>query len=229
MNEPLGESPPVRGKKRIPALGWVGIGCGGLLIVAIVAVSLLVGWCKRTIGDFSEFQKNPEKAAAEMVVRLSPDLDMVSQDEAAGEMTVRTKDGREMTLSYRDIAEGKFRVTGADGSTMEIGSADLSKLPAWVPRVAHLESVTSSFHTETDGKAGGSYSATTPLGADAAEEAFKEAVSSLGFTTSNRSAHNVNGSETRALAYEGKGRRVQILITSSSAEPTLVNVAYEER
>lgn len=226
MNE---TPPPAPEKKGMPVLGWVGIGCGGVLILAIIAVSLLVGWCKRTVGDLSEFQKNPEKAAAELVVKVSPDLEMVSQNEAAGEMTIRTKAGEEMTLSYRDIAEGKFRVKGADGSTMDIGSVDLSKLPAWVPRVEDLESVALSFHSEKDGKASGAYSATTTLGADAVEEAYKEAVSSLGFTASHRTAHNVNGSETRSLAYEGADRKLQIIITSSAGEPTLVNVAYEER
>ncbi len=89
-------------------MGWVGIGCGTVLIIAILVISLLVGFCKRTMGDLSEFQRNPEKAAAELMVRMNPELEMVSRDEGAGEMTIRTKDGEEIVLSYKDISEGKL-------------------------------------------------------------------------------------------------------------------------
>ena len=82
-------TPPVpslpQPKKGIPALGWVGIGCGTILIIAIIVISLLIGWCKRTVGDISDFQKNPEKAAAEMMVRMNPDVKKISQDDAEGE------------------------------------------------------------------------------------------------------------------------------------------------
>ena len=43
-----------------------------------------------------------------MMVRMNPDVEKVSQDETKGEMTIRTKDGKEMTSRYKDIAEGKF-------------------------------------------------------------------------------------------------------------------------
>ena len=221
--------PPVSEKKGIPALGWVGIGCGGLLIVAIIAVSLLVGWCKRTVGDLGEFQRNPEKAAAELMVKLNPDLEMVSQDEASGEMTIRTKDGQEMTLSYKDIAEGKLRVKGADGSSVELGNVDLSKVPAWVPQVPEARNTSLPFHQEQDGAVKGMFSAHTPLGTDELEETFKAEASKLGFNSSNRIAQNVNGTETRSLSYSGGGRSLQIIITVAPGEDTLVNMAYEAK
>ena len=158
--------PPAPKKEGIPALAWVGIGCGTLLIIAIVVISLLVGWCKRTVGDLSEFQRNPEKAAAEMMVRVNPDLEMVSQDETAGEMTIRTKDGKVMTLSYKDIAEGKFMVRDAEGNVAEFGSTDLSKVPAWVPRVPDMQSATAAFHSQQNGKLSGLYTATTDRSAN---------------------------------------------------------------
>ena len=231
MNDPsqAPPPPPVSEKKGIPALGWLGIGCGGMLIVAVIVVSLFIGWCKRTVGDLGEFQRNPEKAAAELIVRMNPDLEMVSQDEAAGEMTIRTKDGKEMTLGYKDIAEGKFMVRDSEGTQVELGNADLSKVPAWVPRVPGATDTILPFHQERDGKAKGMFTAHTPLGADEVEESIKAEATKLGYTSSSRTMHHVNGSETRTLGYEVDGRSLQVIITVSSGEATLVNVAYDEQ
>src|SRR5690606_13549317 len=93
------EPPAIQEKKGIPPLGWVGIGCGTLVVIAVLVISLLIGWCKKTVGDFSDFQKNPEKAAAELMVRMNPDVEKVSENDATGEMTIRTKDGKEVTLN----------------------------------------------------------------------------------------------------------------------------------
>lgn len=227
MNEPQGAPPVPQEKKGIPVLGWIGIGCGTILIIAIIAVSLLIGWCKRTVGDLSEFQRHPEKAAAEMVVRLSPDLDMVSQDEAKGEMTIRTKGGETITMSYKDIAEGKFLVKDAQGNTTEIGTTDLSKLPPWVPRVPELKGATSSFHTEKDGQLSGLYSATSGQSAEKLEEYFKAEGEKLGDGSYSHSSTVVNGVESRVLNIERGGKKLNIVITKNPGEDTVVNVGYE--
>jgi hypothetical protein len=227
MNDHQGAPPVPQEKKGIPVLGWVGIGCGTILIIAIIAVSLLIGWCKRTVGDLSEFQRNPEKAAAEMVVRLSPDIEMVSQDESKGEMTIRTKDGETITLSYKDIAEGKFRMKDAQGNTTEIGSADLSKLPSWVPRVPEMKNATSSMQSERDGMVSGLYSATSAQAAEALEEHFKSELGKLGSGSTSSSNTTLNGSASRTLSAERDGRKIDIVITAKPGEDTMVNVGYE--
>lgn len=101
------------GKKDISPIAFVGIGCGGLIMVGII---LLVGgwiWGTKKAKELGlDFEKNPERAVAEMVVNISPDLEKISSDEKAGTMTIRTKDGKETTLSYKDISEGKFNLPG---------------------------------------------------------------------------------------------------------------------
>jgi len=72
----------------MPPLAWVGIGCGTILVILVIVVSLAVRAC---VDKVEEFRKNPEKAGAEMFVRMNPDLELVSQDENAGTMTVRVK------------------------------------------------------------------------------------------------------------------------------------------
>jgi hypothetical protein len=227
MNDNQGAPPVPQEKKGIPVLGWVGIGCGTILIIVIIAVSLLIGWCKRTVGDLGEFQRNPEKAAAEMMVRLSPDLDMVSQDEAKGEMTIRTKDGETITMSYKDIAEGKFRMKDAQGNTTEFGNTDLSNLPSWVPRVPEMKSTTLSTQSVSGDTLSGLYSATSAQSAEQLESHFKTEAEKLGADSSGSSSTNVNGSESRMLSFEGKGRKLTIVITAKPGEDTMVNVGYE--
>ncbi len=227
MNENQGAPPVPQAKKGIPVLGWVGIGCGTILIIAIIGISLLIGWCKQAVGDLSEFQRNPEKAAAEMVVRFTPDLEMVSQDEAKGEMTIRTKGGETITMSYKDISEGKFRMRDAAGNTTEIGSADLSKLPSWVPRVPDVKDATSSVQNERDGNVSGLYSVTTTQSADQLEDHFKAGAEKPGSGSSSQSSASFNGTESRTLSFERDGRKINIVITAKPGEDTMVNVGYE--
>jgi hypothetical protein len=225
---PATPPPPPAPQKGIPALAWVGIGCGGILIVAIIAVSRLVGWCKRTVGDISEFQKNPEKAAAELMVRMNPDLEKISQDDTKGEMTIRTKDGREMTMRYKDIAEGKFTVTDGEGNVAEFGGSDLSQVPAWVPRVPDMKIVTSAFKNQQDGKTSGLYTATSSQSADQLGEFFAAEARKLGASSSSTSTTSVNGVENRILTFEGGGRTLNIVITTKPGDDTQVSVGYEE-
>ena len=94
---PLVEPP----KKGLHPLAWVGIGCGGLLVVVIIAGAILVGMAKRKYEEIrDDFATAPEKTAAEMIVRMNPDLEMVRNDEGSGEMTVLVRDtGEEVTVS----------------------------------------------------------------------------------------------------------------------------------
>jgi hypothetical protein len=228
MNENPSAPPLPPAKKGMPALAWVGIGCGTLLIIGIVVVSLLVGWCTRTVGTISDFSKNPEKAAAEMMVKLSPDIEKVSQDDAKGVMTLRTKDGQEMTMSYKDISEGKFLIKDAKGNIAEFGGADLTNVPAWVPKVPNMKTTNSSIRNAEEGRASGLYSVTSGDSLDSLAEFFKSEASKLGFNVSKSTSVNVNGVATRSLTYEGSGRKLNIVLTGKPNEDVLVNVGYEE-
>lgn len=225
MNENPPSPPPPTAKKGIPVIGWVGIGCGTLLIIAIMVISVLVGFCARKVGEFS---KHPEKSAAELMVRLNPDLKMVSQDDAKGEMTIRTKDGQTMTMSYKDVASGKFTFKDEQGNVAEFGGVDLSKLPAWVPRVPDLENTFSSTQNGNDGKIAGIYTGTTPKPADELAEFFKSEMEKLKATSSNSSSTSMNGVESRVLGFEGGGKKLNIAITAKPGEKTQVSVGYEE-
>lgn len=209
----------------MPALAWVGIGCGGLLILAIIAGAIIFSKLK---GKIDEFSKNPEKAAAEFVVSMNPELEMVSQDEEAGEMTIRTKDGGEVTLSYQDIAEGKITVTDKDGNKTRIGSADLSQVPEWVPRPPDLTDAVSTFHSEAGGKTIGQFSGKSAMGAGDLSSFHESAASGLGLTTSRSGSTTAGGTTVTTLNFSGGARSLTVVITEKTGEPTQVNTNYSQ-
>ncbi len=225
MNTPDSPPPVAPAKKGLSAIAWVGIGCGTILLIAVVVVSLLVGMCSRKLGDFS---KNPEKAAAEMMVSMNPDLKKVSQDDSKGEMTIRTKDGQEMTLSYKDVSNGKFTIKDAKGNVTQFGQSDLKSVPEWVPRLPGMKTSTGSFHTQDGGKITGIYNATSEGPIDTIEESFKTEAKKLKMTESSRSSTYTDGTDNRILAYEGGGRKLTLIITAKVDEDIQMQVAYEE-
>jgi hypothetical protein len=228
MNEMPPQPPAIQEKKGIPPLGWVGIGCGTLVIIAVLVISLLIGWCKKTVGDLADFRDNPEKAAAEMMVRFNPDVEKVSENDATGEMTIRTKDGKEVTLGYKDISEGRFTMVDGEGNTMSLGKTDLKDVPSWVPRVPELKGVSASMRNVEDGKVSGMYVATTSEAVESLETFFKAEAETLGFTRSSSRSTRMNGAESRSQTYSGGGKTLNIVITVNPGEDTQVNVGYEE-
>ncbi len=222
--------PPVPSEKKgIPVVGWIGIGCGTLVLIAVIVIALLIGWCRQAVGDLSDFKRNPEKAAAELMVRMNPELKKVSENEAAGEMTIRTKDGQEVTLSYKDISEGRFTLKDAQGNVTRMGQADLANVPAWVPRVPEVKTAHTAYQTAGAGKLSGFFSATSALGVDALDEFFKTEASKLRFNDSRSSSYHADGVESRTLSFEGGGRQLNIVLTAKPGEDVQVNVGYEEK
>jgi hypothetical protein len=210
----------------MPAIAWVGIGCGGLLLLAIVAGVFVIYIAKSKL---EKFATNPEKAAAELMVSWNPDMEMVSQDEEKGTMTIRTKDGEEMTLSYNDIAEGRIVVTDKDGNTTRIGSADLSQVPAWVPKAPDLTDAISSYHSETSGEITGLFTGSSPRGSGDLRTFFESEATSLGLTSRSSSSMESGGTSTVSLGFQGGGKSLNIVITGKPGDGTLVNTNYSEK
>lgn len=217
---------PAPVKKGMPAIAWVGMGCGGLLLIALAAGVWAFLLAKSKL---EEFAKNPEKTAAELMVSMNPELERVSQDEGKGMMTIRTKDGEEITLSYRDIAEGRITMTDKDGNMTRIGSADLSQVPAWVPKAPDLADGISVFHREAGNQVSGQFSGKSPRGAEELRAHFEGEASSLGLTDSSHNSVNMGGTSTITLGFSGGGKSLNIVLTEKPGSDTLVNTNYSEK
>jgi hypothetical protein len=213
-------------KKGVPAIAWVGIGCGGLIILATIVGGIIFSKVKN---KFDEIVKNPEKAAAEWVVSRNPDLKMVSQDQEAGKMTIRTKDGKELTLSYQDISEGRITMTDSDGNMTRIGSSDLSQVPGWVPKPKDFSDPFSTFQSVAGGEITGLFSLKTSLGTDDLQRFYEDASTALKMPTSSSKSMNANGTCVTTLNHSGGGRSLRVMITEKSGVATQVNTNYSEK
>lgn len=212
-------------KKGLSAGAWIGIGCGGIALLGIL-IAVIGGmfiW-----GAVSGLLENPEKAAAEMVVAFNPELEAVSKDDDKGEMTIRTKDGKEMTLSYKDISEGRLEITDADGNKTRIGSADLSQVPGWVPRVSDLTDGFSTYHSASGSEISGQFSGKSSMSLEVLQSFFETEASSLGLTSSSSSSSAANGVSVVTLNFSGGSRSLKVVITEKPGEGTLVNTAYSQ-
>ncbi len=142
-------------KKGLGPLGWILIGCGGLILVG----GLVVGGMMYAGGRFlknkaAEFEKNPTFAAAKLAVQVNPDLEIVSSDEGSGTLTIKDKKtGKVTTISAEDAKEGRWtfksdqgtatfdtsgkegtiKVTNEKGETSVFGAGLQKDLPSWLP------------------------------------------------------------------------------------------------
>lgn len=148
---PPGAPPQTPPKKGLSPLAWVLIGCGGLVVLAMIVMGGLVtagGWFVKKQAE--KFEKNPALAAAEFAVRINPDLEVVSKDEDKGTLTIRNKKTGEVgTFSAEDAKNGRIswksdkgsatfdgsgvKVTNEKGETTTFGTATPQSFPAWMP------------------------------------------------------------------------------------------------
>jgi len=233
MNTPPPQPPqlnqaPVAPRKGLHPLAWVGIGCGGLLIVAIIAGAFIFGAAKRLYDEtVSEFVKNPEKTVAEQVVKMNPDLEMLYEDDEAGEMTIRnTATGEETTISYQDLAKGKLTIKGEDGSLTQLGSADISVVPAWVPAYPTMSDPVIPYHQDKAGEIQGLLSfSTTDTPAEVV--AFYES-GMRGASQTSSSFANIGDLNTSSKTFKDGKKTLTISAQKSPTEPTQVQVSYQE-
>lgn len=115
--------PPAPEKKGLSTIAWVGIGCGGVLIlivIALVAMSVLFGAKLKEFAD--EAQKNPTRAMATTMVTVSAgNLELIAEDEALKRYTVRDKKTGALTTIYwnqktdsPEVIEGDFSAIPAE-------------------------------------------------------------------------------------------------------------------
>lgn len=167
---PPAGSPPKNGPSGLAIFGF---GCLGLAILVGIggAVVAYKGWQKAK-EIYAEAGGDPAKVAARMMIKMNPDLELVSTDDAKGQMTIRDKkSGEVITLAIDDVAKGKFSVKGADGSEttidvsqgsggrMTVKDADgkttlvtggtNAPLPGWVPVYPGGETLPGGLHSET--------------------------------------------------------------------------------
>jgi len=109
-------------KKGLSGLAWLGIGCGGVVVIAIIGVVASFFLFGSQLKEFAEeAQKNPTRATASAMVKASfGQLEMVAEDEVNKRYTVKEKQSGKLTTIYWD----------AKKNSPEQVSGDFSAIPA---------------------------------------------------------------------------------------------------
>jgi hypothetical protein len=235
MYQPGPGAAPV--KRKTSPIVWVLVIIVGIFVlgaIGIVGTGLFVVHKARQAGlDPTLMQRNPAYAAAKMIVAMNPDLTEVRHDDNAGTITVRDKNtGKESTLSFDDIKNGKIRFSATDEkgetATMEIGGGT-GKLPSWVPEYpgASGKGTFSIQGNSRDGSAqGGNYSFTTRDPAAKVIEYYQEKLKDLGMSINVTSSTDQGG---MFVATDDKEKRSLTVVVGESSGETTVSLIYGDK
>jgi len=128
---PMYAPPAPEGPKKTPIWVWILAAVGGMIVLAIIGISL-AGYF--LFQKAKEVATNPAAAAA-IISKLDPNLEVLDVDEEKKIIRVRNKENNEeVTLNLSDILQGKMKISheGKDGvETFELGGK--VKLPRWLP------------------------------------------------------------------------------------------------
>ncbi len=134
---PMYPPTPLEGPKKTPVWVWILAAVGGMIVLGVIAISLLGYYAFQKV---KEVATSPTAAAA-LIARIDPDLEVLDVDESKKVIRVRNKrNNEEVTLSMNDIMQGKLKVSheGKHGTeTFELGGK--VKLPAWMPQYPGAE------------------------------------------------------------------------------------------
>ncbi len=224
-------------KKGLHPMAYVGIGCGGLLLIGTVAGGILIS---KLVNKTSEFIQDPTMALAALVVQSSPDLELVQSDSDSGILQVKVEStGETITIDRAQIESGKFSYTkvNADG-TEEITNIDFSgaengeisitdgegdsifqsgeqtpdSIPDWVPAYPGATNVNGTFKATINGTESGSFSLKTTDSPSEVLNTYKPLLEDIGFTVT-----------TQGVTKNGK-REQSILTGKDTAASQTINL-----
>jgi hypothetical protein len=241
-------APPA--KKGMSPLAWIGIGCLVLLILAGVAFGIMGYLAKRAVDRFS---KNPTMAAAELMVRANPDLELVKADEDHNTITVKDKKtGETTTISADDAKNGKWSIKtdkgtatfdassgkginiqatdekGQKSTTTFGGTGAPQNLPSWLP-VYPGATVQGTYDTTNAEGRTAAFTVTTPDASSKVIDYYESQLKGAGLPA-EKSTYTTNG--TTGGTVTGKsadGKREASVIVSSSSGSTQAVITFTEK
>ena len=246
------QAPELPKKKGLSVLAWVGIGCGVLIVIALVVVLVtgvfVFNKVKDVAGDISE---NPVAVAAETVVRFSSELELVESDREAGRITIREiSTGKVLTFDYEDISEGRFSFEGEDGQALRFdasaaasGDATLTvetqdgtttlgtagqavDLPDWLPGWTGSVAEQGGFRTVTNTEQSGTYGFQTEDSAGEILEFYRKVLEDLGLEVSE-TKFSASGSAMTTLSGSSQEYEVTVAVTDTQTDATAVSLIYK--
>ena len=230
-------------RKGLHPLAWVGIGCGVLLVIALIAVVAGGMFIKSKVDDFAE---NPEMAAVELMIKANPELELVESDREAGTMTIRNKQTNEtITVNYQDIKNGEISfetdegtssidmtggedggitITDANGQTATLGGE--AQMPDWIPSYPGATSEGAYSATSPDGASGG-FTVTTSDSPTEVLDFYESQLEGAGFTV-EKTTYTAGDGSGGAISAEGDNRQVSLMVNTSEGGTSAI-VTYTDK
>lgn len=117
---PQAPQPPVQPKKGLGTGAMIGIGCGGIVLLAIIGVVIAGVMFGGKLKQFSEdAQKNPTRATATMMVSVSGgSMELIAEDDVNKRYTVKEKKTGTLTTIYWDEKKKAPEVIPGDFSAI---------------------------------------------------------------------------------------------------------------
>jgi hypothetical protein len=231
-------------------LAWIGIGCLVLLVLCGVALSVMGYFAKRALDRVS---KNPTMAAAELMVRANPDLELVKADEDHNTITVKDKKtGETTTISADDAKNGKWSIKtdkgtatfdassgkginiqatdekGQKSTTTFGGSGAPQNLPSWLPTYPGATVQGTYDTTNAEGRTA-AFTVTTPDPSSKVIDYYEAQLKGAGLPP-EKSTYTTNG--TTGGTVTGKsadGKREASVIVSTSNGSTQAVITFTEK
>ncbi|MBZ0113698.1 MAG: hypothetical protein K8J08_14630, partial [Thermoanaerobaculia bacterium] len=188
-----------------------------------------------------DFEADPARATAEMVVKFNPDLELLESDEP-GKITIREiSSGKVGTFDLEDVKEGRLTFEteegkmeinakgGEDGGVMtmttdegtsqlKIGSST-EDVPRWVPIYPRAESVNGSYHSSTPKAEVGMVQITTGDSVDDVLAHYRKVFEEEGFELQNDSkSQTPQGKVGALLGTHPDGRSLTITVTDAGGK-----------
>ncbi len=227
---------PAPQKKGTSPLVWILVGCGGLIV--IVCLVMLAGGlfvAHKAKGYIDTAKKNPAMAAAKFAVGVNPDLEIVSEDDDKGELTIRNKKtGEEITMNAQDIKQGRlkfknekgeevtFEGSGASGKegvriktnkgSMTFGAGEGEKAPSWVPIYPGGKQMASATEQTASGITG-HLSFETTDSPDRVLAYYERELKASGFAVERTSMKGMAQLATLNAKADGGARTVNVIVT----------------
>jgi hypothetical protein len=237
-------APGVPPKKGMSPLAWIGIGCVVILILCGVAFGVMGFFAKRMIDKAA---KNPGMAAAELAVKMNPDLELVNADEKNNTITIKDKkSGETTTISADDAKNNKwsikndkgtttFDASGGKGVTMKAtddkgqvttfnaGNGTPQNLPSWLP-VYPGGTVQGTYDTTNNEGRSAAFTVATKDSTDKVLEYYESQLKSAGLKTekSTFSTAGQNGGTVTGKSDDAKREASVIISTNTSGTQAVV-------
>jgi hypothetical protein len=237
-------------KKGLSNLAWIGIGCGVVLLMVVIAGGAFIWWGVGKAKDMAaEFEANPGLATARLIIKASPELEEVAVDEEAGTITVRNTDtGEEITVDFDEIREGRITFS-SDGETVTVEAssddeggevtitADKGSLsysagdrvkgerPDWAPLYPGCEPEAEHVLTRDDGLSG-AFQLTTTDSVDDVVAHYREQLTEGGFEVGVNTFSGQGQTAAMITGTDREGGRTVVVNTSAEEGKTTIGVTY---